>query len=442
MIRHLRHTLLAAFVLLLLWPASAQPLRQAGGEGPQPAPHPLALSGVLERPRRVQRVLTLASFYRDACREALAAGDYRRAAACTDSLIRLTQRERLPGIRLAGCYRDRAEALWALGRKQEACKAFAQSVLLQESIAQIEQSKHIGELQTELELDRLALDEARLKARHHKTALTALVMLLAAAGGVVVFIYRANRRTKLLQRELLLEMERARESEQMKTAFINSICHEVRTPLNCIAGFSELLCDDTLTPEAYAQYCEIIHDNRRQLRYMLDDLLEVAYLENLAEPLPCRYMDLGALCRARLRVMKVRYAKPDVVYEERIPDGQIALIGSEKYLTLLLAALLDNAYKFTQRGTIRLECDREGDDRVRIAVTDTGCGIPSDKAEYVFERFTKIDTFSPGNGLGLYLCRLIVRHLGGRIAVDPAYTAGTRVVVSLPRRPEQRASAT
>lgn len=442
MTRHLRHTLLAAFALLVLPPAAAQPPRLTDGEGPASAPHPVALSGVLERPRRVQRVLTLATFYRETCREALAAGDYPKAAACTDSLIGLTQRERLPGIRLAGCYRDRAEALWALGRKQEACKAFMHSLKLQESIAQIEQSKHVAELQTRLELDRLALDAARLTARHHKTALISLVLLLAAAAGVVVFIYRANGRTKRLQRELLLEMERARESEQKKTAFINSMCHEVRTPLNSIAGFSELLCDDTLTPESYAQFCEIIHDNRRQLRYMLDDLLEVAYLENLTAPLTCSYMDLCALCRARLRVMRVRYAKPDVVYEERIPDAQIALVSSEKYLTLLLAALLDNAYKFTQKGTIRLECDREGDDRVRIVLTDTGCGISPDKAEYVFERFTKIDPFSRGNGLGLYLCRLIVRHLGGRIAVDTAYAAGTRVVVSLPRRPEQSAPAT
>ncbi|KAA3141286.1 ATP-binding protein, partial [Alistipes onderdonkii] len=79
-----------------------------------------------------------------------------------------------------------------------------------------------------------------------------------------------------------------------------------------------------------------------------------------------------------------------------------------------------------------LECDRLGDDRVFVAGADTGCGIPPEKHGYVFERFTKLDPFSQGNGLGLYLCRLIVTRLGGAIRVCPDYRAGCCIEITLP----------
>ena len=131
--------------------------------------------------------------------------------------------------------------------------------------------------------------------------------------------------------------------------------------------------------------------------------------------------------------MKVRYPKAGVAYADGIPVEPIAAISSEKYLTILLMALLGNAQKFTRLGEIRLECSRD-EEHFSITVTDTGCGIPSEQYDHVFERFTKLDTFSQGNGLGLYLCRLIVRHLGGEIHIDPDYTGGTRVVTTLPRK--------
>lgn len=435
----LRHICLTALLLLALpYPGTAQPWRyDPEADGPQPEPHALPSTEFIVSLRDRHRLMARAVYYRSAYRQAVNCGRYAQALACCDSLIRIAESHRIPGIRFIRCYENRAMALKALNRKAEAAAAYARMVKVQDSLMRLEQSGAIREMQASYELDRLALDEALLRARHHRTALRWVLALMLFAGGAVAFIAAGNRRTKRLQRELLLQMDHARESEEKKTAFINSVCHEVRTPLNCITGFSELLCADDITSEAHAQYCEIIHDNRRQLRYIFDDLLEAAYLENLHEPLPCRYTDLCTLCRARLRVMKVRCPKPGIVYEDAIPAEQIALISNEKYLGLLLAALLDNAYKFTERGFVRLECRREGDDRVLIAVSDSGCGIPPEKYEYVFERFTKLDTFSRGNGLGLHLCRLIVRHLGGHIRIDPSYKGGTRIEVTLPRRPDE-----
>jgi len=260
---------------------------------------------------------------------------------------------------------------------------------------------------------------------------------------VVVFVRRTDRtrtdRTVRRERNVRTYDERTTTTDQRTTTQKDRIrqlgLHEVRTPLNCIMEFSELLCSDGDHPGRRApNYCEIIRDNRRQLRFLFDDMLEVAYLENLHAPLPCQYTNLCAVCQAQLRIMKVRYPKPGIVYKGAIPVAEIALNTSDKYLTILISALLGNAYKFTQEGTISLECDRLGDDRVFVAVADTGCGIPPEKHGDIFERFTKLDPFSQGNGLGLYLCRLIVTHLHGEIYIDSGYTGGTRIVAILPRR--------
>ncbi len=70
--------------------------------------------------------------------------------------------------------------------------------------------------------------------------------------------------------------------------------------------------------------------------------------------------------------------------------------------------------------------------KVHIAVSDTGIGVPADKAEYIFDRFTKLDEFTPGTGLGLYSCRLIVTRLGGSIYLDTSYQDGARFCIDLP----------
>lgn len=184
--------------------------------------------------------------------------------------------------------------------------AYARAVKVQDSLLRLEQGEVIREKQESYELDRMALDAALLTAHHHKTTLVYVSLALLVIAAVVGAIYVGNRRTRRLQKELLLQMKHAHESELKKAAFVNSVCHEVRTPLNCILGFSELLCAEEVTPESRVQYCEIIRDNRRQLRFLFDDMLEVAYLENLHAPLPCQYTNLCAVCHAQLRIMKVR----------------------------------------------------------------------------------------------------------------------------------------
>lgn len=367
-------------------------------------------------------------------RHALDEQRYPEALSFADSLIRLTEENRIPWVRFTQCYIDRAVVLKMLHRDSDACMAYTRALKVRDSLARIEQNLTMGEVQADYALDRLTLDQALLRARHHQQMLIAVILLLTVIAVVVGAIYLANRRTRRLQRELLSQLKQARESESKKVAFINSMCHEVRTPLNSLSGFSELLCTEDTDLETRSQYYEVVQESLRQLRYLFDDMLEVARLENLHTPLALQNVNLCALCRTQLRIMKVKYPKPELHYQASIPGNDVLLNTNERYLSILLAELLANAYKFTQQGTITLECDRLDEETAYIAVSDTGCGIPPESREYIFERFTKVDPFSQGNGLGLYLCRLIVRHLHGTIQIDPAYKSGTRVVVTLPRK--------
>ncbi|MDR3858345.1 MULTISPECIES: sensor histidine kinase [Parabacteroides] len=98
--------------------------------------------------------------------------------------------------------------------------------------------------------------------------------------------------------------------------------------------------------------------------------------------------------------------------------------------------LLNNANKFTNQGSITLSYQPEEEGKIMcICVTDTGCGIPADKSEWIFERFTKNDDFIPGSGLGLYLCRLITQRLNGSLKLDTCYTGGARFILRLPINP-------
>lgn len=435
------HTTIAAVLLALValsvfTPTAAQPLLPEGDNdfGGTPGMHLFLTSNFIPRQHEERLFLARIRDFRDRYDRALECGGWVEALTACDSIIRLIECDPQHDVQLWRCYKRRAKLLHTLHREAEACTAYERAIKVTDSLRMLAQNDAIREMQASYELDRLALDEALQRADHHKTALIALSLLIAAAVLGVGFVYSANRRTQHLQQQLMNELQRVRESEEKKRAFINSICHEVRTPLNCVAGFSELLCGDEVTPDMHGEYCAIIRENRRQLRYIFDDMLETAHLENLAQPLPRRYMDLCAFCRTQTRIMKVRYPKPGVQYTEDIPAEQIGLLVNEKYLGMLMAKLLDNAYKFTDRGSVQIACGRTDDERVFIRVTDTGCGIPPAEHERVFERFTKLDTFRPGNGLGLYLCRLIVRHLGGRIAIDASYTGGTRIEVVLPRR--------
>ena len=127
-----------------------------------------------------------------------------------------------------------------------------------------------------------------------------------------------------------------------------------------------------------------------------------------------------------------RWSRVGIIYHLELPEGEIFVSTNELYLSLVIENLLDNANKFTDSGSITLKMRLgKAQSKLRIEVTDTGCGIPPEKREEIFLCFIKLDEFAQGNGLGLYLSRLIIKRLSGNIFVDSSYTEGTRMVICL-----------
>lgn len=372
-------------------------------------------------------------FYEDA-------RNYRMAIAYKDSVINTMGNENT-AIVLAvtsSMYKEQAKCYARLHDYKDAYERMEIYDSLREKVVDAESSELRAEMDTRYDLNHLELEKERLTSRNRQIGFLSIsfVLLLSIVWGISqrIHLNKLKRMQKELlesNEEVLRQSEKAQESEKMKTAFINSMCHEIRTPLNAINGFSNLLLDETIDAECKVEFPELIQQNTDLLTRLLNDLLEVSNLSSSVEELPMEKADICSICVQEMDRLQTGEGKAGIRYCLDVDNGDCNIRTNIPYLSQTLAHLLNNANKFTESGEIKLSCHREGEQLV-IKVTDTGIGIPEEKQEWVFDRFTKLDEFKPGAGLGLYICRLIVRRLGGTINIDREYTGGTRFVLVFP----------
>lgn len=359
-------------------------------------------------------------------------GDYVNALATNDSLIKYCYA--IGPSHIPGLLDISSQIYEAVGNYKEAYNYYKSSVQMRDSLDSSDMKRQLNELQVKYEIDKLNYENARLANKNKQILLITLSSVLLLVLGVCTYLYYDLKRERRMKKKLSELNEKAGESEKMKTAFINSMCHEIRTPLNAIVGFSGILTDETITlDEAMKkEYYGLITVNAEMLTSLIDHLLVIANLDSSDEPLPCQRTNIKEICMQEMGKLE-RHSKPGITYRSELPAEEIFVSTNEQYLSLVIENLLNNANKFTDEGTVSLAVRFDKAQRVfEISVTDTGCGIPAEKREEVFRRFSKLDEFAQGNGLGLYLSRLIVRRLSGSIFVDPNYTDGARLIIRLP----------
>ena len=342
---------------------------------------------------------------------------------------------------LAPIYATQSYLYEEMGDYKNALKAVrtTNNIRFNERVEEAQSS--LAEMQTLFEVGRLEFEKSRLTGRIRFIALLAGGILVLLLVGWSVYQYVMVRQLKQIRRqltdaneEITRQSRRAMESEKMKTAFINSMCHEIRTPLNAINGFSDLLLEGDHDHDTRREFREQIWASTTALTTLLENMLELSSLVSSEEPLPLAETDLGLLCAERLQIQHELSQNPSVEYVLKGGGrGTCVIPTNETYMTRVIDNLLQNAAKFTAAGSVTVCCDKDNRTRkLRIRVTDTGIGIAPDKQEWVFDRFTKVDSFKPGSGIGLYLCRLIVTRLGGAIRVCPDYRAGCCIEITLP----------
>lgn len=276
------------------------------------------------------------------------------------------------------------------------------------------------------------------------------IAMVVCIGALLVFLVVNNRwqhrlevKNLQLQRErnvvvaqnkqLAIERDRAEAALQAKTSFLRSMTHEIRTPLNAINGFTQVL---TMTgieiPEAERlDFSQRIQENTRLLTNILDDLILISDTESgaaLPDPEPC--IAASIITQARDTIEPVVAQGVELKCSCTIPETEI-ITTHPHMINQILTKLLDNAAKFTTQGSITISLAKE-DDKLHFAVADTGPGIPCDKHDFVFERFSKLDSFVQGAGLGLPIARLVAERLGGTLTIDPGYSGGAKFNLIIP----------
>ncbi len=232
----------------------------------------------------------------------------------------------------------------------------------------------------------------------------------------------------------------AEEANRSKSEFLANMSHEIRTPMNAILGFTELLkrgygADDG---ERH-RYLETIHSSGSHLLQLINDLLDLSKVESGRLELESMGFAAHAVVYEVARVLQVKADEKQIVLEvEAASPVPERVRGDPTRLRQIVTNLLSNAIKFTERGGVRVvldTVDAEGATMLRIAVVDSGVGVPQDKLESIFDPFVQADTSVTrkfgGTGLGLAISRRFARLMGGDIVASSAPGAGSTFTVTI-----------
>ncbi len=236
---------------------------------------------------------------------------------------------------------------------------------------------------------------------------------------------------KRMEESLREAKEQAERNNTLKSAFLANMSHEIRTPLNAIVGFSELLAQSD-DPQEKEEYLGIIQNSNALLLQLIGDILDLSKIE--AGTLEFSFDDhnLNALMEELEQTTRMKVSGPNVEVSctDKVPDCTIHTDRGR--LLQVLHNFINNAAKFTKRGHIHFGYRRQPDGRWYFYVEDTGCGIPTEKTDSVFDRFVKLDGKMQGTGLGLAISKSIIERLGGEIGVFSTEGLGSTFWFLLP----------
>lgn len=351
-------------------------------------------------------------------------------------------------------YRTKGFIYKDMGNLYMAVEYFQKYISAEDSLKIFNEQMASSEFATLLDVERLNSEKKELMLQAQKKELrnktTLIISLIVLLSILFVFLYREsrlNRKLKISESELKNrneeltvsreELRKARDiaeaNSRMKTTFIQSMSHEIRTPLNSIVGFSQILNDHYSKefPEC-KEYVKIIETNSNDLLRLVTDVLILSELDQYTKlPMDIK-TDINMICELACEIGKSNSKKGVEVFFQPAME-HLEILSNPERIAQTLQTLIHNAAKFTTEGSITVTyAISEEKKTVAISIEDTGIGIPVDKQEEVFERFSKLNTFTQGTGLGLPICRSIAEKLNGSLLIDQSYTHGCRIILTVP----------
>ncbi len=229
-----------------------------------------------------------------------------------------------------------------------------------------------------------------------------------------------------------------RRAERMRADFVANASHELKTPIAGLAGFIETLRgparDD---PDARERFLGIMAEQADRMRRLVDDLLMLSRIEQHEHARPDREIDLESVLRGVLDLLQLKASARKVGIELAVAAGLPRAVGDHDELTIVFQNLIDNALKYAKPSTVvRVMAERVGPDRVAVAVSDEGDGIPAAHLPRLTERFYRVDTARSrqlgGTGLGLAIVKHVVNRHRGRLDIQSTPGKGSTFTVTLP----------
>lgn len=294
------------------------------------------------------------------------------------------------------------------------------------------------------------LEENRRQAERSRSGIiiSSILALLALIALLIIgyaTISRRNHTLKMrrLNKQLAAAINDAQEASRKKDLFLQNMSHELRTPLNAVMGLSQILtCGVPVSDEEKLEYGHDINNNVKMLQMLIDDILNVSDIQAGTYSVSLRKSDIATICHDAMALAQYRVpGGVELRYENELPEGYECVIDSKRAQQVIVN-YLTNACKHTREGSIVVRStinDHPG--FVTFSVTDTGEGIPPDQAHNIFERFTKLNDFVQGTGLGLNICYTIALMLHGRVWLDTSYTQGARFYFEVPTNLKENTSA-
>lgn len=239
------------------------------------------------------------------------------------------------------------------------------------------------------------------------------------------------------EKQIVNAMEKAEESDRLKSAFLTSISHEVRTPMNAILGFIRLLRKPSLNDEEKKQYIDIIENSGTRLLNLINDIINISKIEaGLVKPKKqiievnsqIEYLYMNFRPEVESRGMKLVFSRP-------LPTNEAVIETDPEKLMAVLTNLIKNAIKYSHQGIIDFGYEAKGD-FLEFYVKDTGIGIPEGRLEAIFKHFEHADyadkEAQQGAGLGLAISKSYVEMLGGKLRVESNKGEGSAFYFTIP----------
>lgn len=228
------------------------------------------------------------------------------------------------------------------------------------------------------------------------------------------------------------------EADRLKTEFLSAMSHELRTPLNSIIGFTGVLrmgIPGALNDEQKKQL-NMVNDSSQHLLHLINDLLDLSRIESGRVELSEDRFDLSDVVAETLAVVSPLAAKKNLSLINRCVDRSMPVHSDQRKVYQILLNLINNAVKFSARGTIEVDCEVLST-HWRICVKDEGIGIKAEYLDHLFQAFRQFDSSTrrvyEGTGLGLHLSKKLVEMLGGEISVTSEFGKGSCFCFTLPR---------